>query len=205
MEAQKALENAVLNNMDGSSNIQVAGLMMNPTDGGVLALIGGYDYSTSQFNRAVKAKRQVGSTMKPILYYSALENGFTSASCFTSEKTTFNFSTNKTYSPNNYNDVYANGSITMGAALAYSDNVYAVKTHLFLGENNLVNTSNRLGIRSNLDAIPSLALGTAEISMIELVEAYSSFANMGNKVESHFIRRVEDSGGNILYEFSIKY
>lgn len=204
VKAQEALEKATIKNMNETGDLQVAGIMMNPNDGAVLAMIGGTDYSKSQFNRAVKAKRQVGSTMKPILYYSALENGFTSASCFTSEKTTFNFSTNKTYSPNNYNDVYANGSITMGAALAYSDNIYAVKTHLFLGENNLVNTSNRLGIRSNLDAIPSLALGTAEISMIELVEAYSSFANMGNKVESHFIRRVEDSEGNILYEFNNK-
>lgn len=201
VKAQETLEKASVKNMAETGDLQVAGMMMNPNDGGVMAMIGGTDYSKSQFNRAVKAKRQVGSTMKPILYYSALENGFTSASCFTSEKTTFNFSTNKTYSPNNYNDVYANGSITMGAALAYSDNIYAVKTHLFLGENNLVNTSNRLGISSNLEAIPSLALGTAEISMIELVEAYSSFANMGNKVESHFIKRVEDSEGNVLYEY----
>ena len=201
VEAQKDLEDAVKNNMDGSSDIQVAGLMMNPNNGGVLAMIGGYDYSTSQFNRAVNAKRQIGSTMKPILYYSALENGFTSASCFTSEKTTFNFSGKKTYTPSNYNDTYADGSITMGAAIAYSDNIYAVKTHLFLGENNLVNMSNRLGINSELQAIPSLALGTGEISMIELVESYSSFANMGYKVESHFIERVEDNEGNVLYEF----
>lgn len=201
VEAQKSLEEAVRNNMDGSSDIQVAGLMMNPSNGGVLAMIGGYDYSTSQFNRAVKSKRQIGSTMKPILYYSALENGFTASSCFTSEKTTFNFSGKQTYTPSNYNDTYAEGSITMGAAIAYSDNIYAVKTHLFLGENNLVNMSNRLGIQSSLQAIPSLALGTGEMSMIELVEAYSSFANMGYKIESHFIERVEDNEGNVLYEF----
>lgn len=199
--AQEALEKAVASNMADSGDIQVAGMMMNPDNGAVMAMIGGTDYSKSQYNRAVSAKRQVGSTMKPILYYSALENGFTAASCFTSEKTTFNFSTNQTYSPNNYNDVYANGSITMGAALAYSDNVYAVKTHLFLGENNLINTASRLGINSNLQANPSLALGTGEISMIEMVEAYSSFANMGYKVESHFIERVEDREGNVLYEY----
>lgn len=202
VEAQEDLEQAVINNMKETGELQVAGMMMNPKNGEVMAMIGGVDYSKSQFNRAIKAKRQVGSTMKPILYYSALENGFTSASCFTSEKTTFNFSTNQTYSPNNYNDVYANGSITMGAALAYSDNIYAVKTHLFLGENNLINTSNRLGINSNLQAIPSLALGTGEISMVELVEAYSTFANLGYKVESHFIRKVEDRDGNILYEYN---
>lgn len=201
VKAQEALEKAVLNNMEDAGDIQVAGMMMDPENGAVLAMIGGTDYSKSQFNRAISAKRQVGSTMKPILYYSALENGFTSASCFTSEKTTFNFSTNQTYSPSNYNDVYANGSITMGAALAYSDNVYAVKTHLFLGESNLINTASRLGINSDLQANPSLALGTGEISMIEMVEAYSTFANMGYKVESHFIERVEDSEGNVLYEY----
>ena len=204
VEAQSSLEKAVVNNMDASKKLEVAGMMMNPKNGAVIAMIGGVDYSKSQFNRAVSAKRQVGSTMKPILYYSALENGFTAASCFTSEKTTFNFSTNRTYSPNNYNDVYANGSITMGAALAYSDNVYAVKTHLFLGENNLISTANRLGINSNLQANPSLALGTGEISMIEMVQAYSSFANMGYKVYGHFIERVEDSEGNILYEYKNK-
>jgi len=204
VDAQESLENAVKNNMVNSGEIQVAGMMMNPNDGGVLAMIGGTDYSTSQFNRAINSKRQVGSTMKPILYYSALENGFTSASCFTSEKTTFNFSGKQTYNPSNYNDIYANGSISMGAAIAYSDNIYAVKTHLFLGENNLISTANRLGIESQLQAIPSLALGTGEISMIELVESYSSFANMGYKVESHFIEKIEDSEGNVLYQYNNK-
>ena len=199
--AQEALEKAVNKNMDNSSEIQVAGMMVHPNTGAVMALIGGKDYSKSQFNRAIKAKRQIGSTMKPILYYSALENGFTSASCFTSEKTTFNFSTGKTYTPNNYNDNYANGAITMGAAISYSDNIYAVKTHLFLGENTLVNMAHRLGVTSSLKPNPSLALGTGEISMNELVEAYSSFANMGYKVNQHFIEKIEDSNGEVLYQY----
>ena len=200
-KAQESLETAVDTYMSDESDIQVAGMMMRPDDGGVMAMIGGTDYSKSQFNRAISAKRQVGSIMKPILYYSALENGFTSASTFTSEKTTFNFSNNESYTPNNYNDMYANGPITMGAAISYSDNIYAVKTHLFMGENNLVNIGKRLGIESQLDIVPSLALGTSEISMIEMVEAYSTFSNMGYKVESHFIDRVEDSEGNILYQY----
>ena len=201
IKAQEELEKAVKNNMQNANDIQVAGLMMNPENGGIMAMIGGTDYSTSQFNRAISAKRQVGSTMKPLLYYSALENGFTSASSFISEKTTFNFSNGKTYTPSNYNDNYANGAISMGAAISYSDNIYAVKTHLFLGENNLINMAKRLGIQSHLKAIPSLALGTGEISMIDMVEAYSSFANMGYKVKRHFIDRVEDKDGNILYQF----
>ena len=188
--------------MDNTDDLQVAGMMMNPNNGEVLALVGGKDYSKSQFNRALKAKRQIGSTMKPILYYSALENGFTSASCFTSEKTTFNFSNGKNYTPSNYNDTYANGAITMGAAISYSDNIYAIKTHLFLGENNLLKMSKKLGIQSSLRPNPSLALGTSEMSMGELVEAYSSFANMGYKVKKHLITKIEDSNGEIIYQYN---
>ena len=88
----------------------------------------------------------------------------------------------------------------MAAAISYSDNIYAVKTHLFLGESMLVNTSKRLGISSNLSAIPSLALGTEEISLLEMTASYSAFANLGYKVTPHFIKRVEDSKGNVLYE-----
>lgn len=201
LNAQEILEKAVKNNMTQDDNLEVAGLMMNPTNGEVMALIGGRDYLNSQFNRATNAKRQVGSIMKPILYYSALENGFTSTSTFTSEKTTFNFSNGKKYTPNNYNNKYANGNITMGAAISYSDNIYAVKTNLFLGESSLINMAKRLGIKSHLNNVPSLALGTSEISMIEMVEAYCSFANMGYKVKNHFINKIEDMDGNILYEF----
>ena len=201
LKAQEKLETAVKEQMNGNNELQIAGMMMDPNDGGVMALVGGVNYSKSQFNRATNATRQVGSTMKPFLYYSALESGFTAASSFTSEKTTFTFSNNQTYSPKNYNDKYAEGPISMGAAIAYSDNIFAVKTNLFLGEEMLVNMANRVGITSELSPIPSLALGTEEVSLKEMVAGYASFANMGYKVESHFIEKVEDSNGNILYEF----
>ena len=201
VDAQKALEDAVNNNMDSSKELQVAGMMMDPNNGGVMALIGGVNYSASQFNRATNAKRQVGSTMKPFLYYAALESGFTASSAFTSEKTTFSFSNNKTYTPNNYNDTYANMPISMGAAVSYSYNIYAVKTHLFLGENMLVDMAKKVGITSELEPIPSLALGSEEISMIDMVTGYSAFANLGSRVTPHFIEKVLDSKGNVLYEF----
>ena len=200
-EAQVDLENAVKNNIKEGSELQLAGIMIDPNTGEVMALLGGTDYSKSQYNRAIKAKRQVGSTMKPFLYYAALESGFTSASSFISEATTFYFANNKTYSPKNYNDHYANGPLSMTAAIAYSDNIFAVKTHLFLGEETLVNMVNRLGISSNMSAIPSLALGTKEISLMEMVCGYGAFASQGYKVDSHFIKRVEDSKGNIIYEY----
>ena len=198
-KAQNILESAV----GGITwdDLQVSAVLMNPNNGEVMALIGGTNYNSSQFNRAINAKRQVGSTMKPFLYYAALENGFTMASSFISEKTTFSFSNNSKYTPKNYNDKYADGPLSMGAAIAYSDNIYAVKTHLFLGEDKLVSIANRLGITGNLEAVPSLALGTEEISLIDMVNSYAIFANMGNKVDKHFIRRIEDNNGNILYEY----
>lgn len=198
--AQDSLEKSI--NSKDFGEMQIASVMIDPDNGEVLALVGGTDYNSSQFNRAINAKRQVGSTMKPFLYYSALESGFTSASSFISEKTTFNFSNNMKYTPKNYNDKYANGPLSMGAAIAYSDNIYAVKTHLFLGEENLVTIANRIGISDSLEAVPSLALGTEEISLIDMVSGYASFANLGYKVDSHLIRRIEDNNGNVLYEYN---
>ena len=203
LEAQETLENSVLKNME-NSDMQVASIIVNPENGGVKALIGGKDYAQSQYNRAISSKRQVGSTMKPLLYYAALENDFTSATTFLSTPTTFNLAHNKTYSPNNYNDRYGNKEITMAAAISYSDNVYAVKTHLFLGEETLVKTAKKMGIKGKLEANASLPLGTSELSMLDFARAYTTLASGGYKRKIHFIKKVEDLNGNVLYEFKNK-
>lgn len=200
MNTQTILENSINNNSNDDENLQIASIVMNPKTSEVLALTGGMDYSKSQFNRAIKAKRQVGSTLKPFLYYAALENGFTESTTFASEETTFVFSNDKTYSPANYNNKYGNKDITMAAALSYSDNIYAVKTHLFLGEETLVEMLKRVGIKSKLQAIPSLALGSEEISLIEMMSAYGTLASGGYKSKPYFIKKIEDSNGNILYK-----
>lgn len=197
--AQSILNESIKKNTSENEEIQVASIVMNPNNGQIIALAGGRDYSKSQFNRAISAKRQVGSTMKPFLYYSALENGFTPTTTFTSEKTIFTFSENKTYSPSNYGEIYANKAITMAAAIAYSDNIYAVKTHLFLGEETLVDMAKRVGIE-NLSPVPSLALGSNEITLINMMQGYATFANEGYKIEPHLISKVEDEHGNILYQ-----
>lgn len=200
LDVQTILEEKIADNLADNETIQVNAIMMDPNTGGIIALVGGRDYSLSQYNRSLSSKRQVGSVMKPILYYSALENGFTSSTCFTSEETTFTFSNNQNYSPRNANEVYGNKPISLAAAIAYSDNVYAVKTHIFLGEDNLVNMAQRLGITSSMAEVPSLALGTSEMNIIELTSAYATFANEGYKITPHLIERVEDNNGNVLYE-----
>lgn len=200
MNAQSILENSIKNNLTEDTELQVASVMMDPNTGKIIALVGGKDYNKSQYNRAYQSARQVGSTMKPFLYYAALENGFTSSTTFTSEQTTFTFSNNQTYSPQNYGDQYGNKPISLATAISYSDNIYAVKTHMFLGEDALVNISKRLGITAELEEVPSLPLGTASINIIEMAAAYSAFANEGYKVEGYLISRVEDLKGNVLYE-----
>lgn len=200
MNTQKILEEAINSNFN-NKDMQLASIVENPNDGSIIALTGGINYNKSQFNRAINSKRQVGSTLKPFLYYLALENGFTESTTFTSEETTFIFSNDKTYSPKNYNNTYGNKDITMAAAIAYSENIYAVKTHLFLGEDALVEMLKRVGITSQLEAIPSLALGSEEISLIDMVSAYSTLASSGYKTKSHFITKIEDNKGHTLYKF----
>ena len=199
INAQTILENSIKKNLK-SDTLQVASIMMEPNNGKIIALVGGTDYNTSQYNRAYLSKRQVGSTMKPFLYYAALENGFTASTAFESRETTFNFSNNKTYSPQNAGNLYGNTPISMALAISYSDNIYAIKTHMFLGEDALVDISKRLGITAKLEEVPSLPLGTASINIIEMASAYSSFANEGYKVNGYLISKVEDLKGNVLYE-----
>lgn len=200
LDTQNLIDSTIKKYMN-DTNLETAIVVVNPNNGEILGIAGGKDYNKSQFNRVTDSKRQVGSTMKPLLYYSALENGFTSTTTFTSEKTTFTFSGNKTYSPKNYNDVYANKPITLASAISYSDNIFAVKTHLFLGEETLVDFAKRVGITSKLDSIPSLALGTEEINILEMIEGYSTFASGGYKIKPHFITKVEDMNGNTLYKY----
>ena len=194
--AQESIEKVIENSV--TNDIQVASIIMKP-NGAVLGLVGGTDYAKSQYNRATNTTRSVGSTIKPFLYYAALENNFTASTTFTSEATTFVFSDNQTYSPTNFADTYPNKEISMAAAIAYSDNIYAVKTHLFLGSDALVDMMKRVGINS-LNSIPSLALGSEAISLIDMMGAYSYLASEGKKAEPYFIEKVTDISGNVLYE-----
>ncbi len=204
VEAQTVLEESIKTNLEGKDEMQVSAIMMNPDNGEIIALAGGQDYSKSQYNRAVQSKRQVGSTMKPILYYAALENGLTASTTFLSKPTTFTLDNNHTYSPNNYGNIYPNDKITMALAIAYSDNIYAIKTHLFLGEDTLVKYAKKMGITSKLQSNASLPLGTNELTIMEFVTSYATLANTGYKVKGHLIRKVEDGNGDVIYKYNEK-
>lgn len=181
------------------NDLQIAIYAMNPQTGSVIDVIGGFDYQSSTYNRAIKSLRQPGSTIKPFLYYAALNNGFTPITTFNSSKTTFNINGN-VYEPENYKNIYPNQDVTMAYALATSDNIYAVKTHLFLGTHCLYNTLIDYGFTSPIQETPSLALGTSEVYLSELVTAYSKIASLGKDITPSYINKIVDINGNILYQ-----
>lgn len=198
-DVQKNLENNIDKEMKNSS-LQVASVVITPSNGKIVALIGGKEYSKSQYNRAYSSKRQVGSTIKPFLYYSALENGFTPSSTFLSERTTFNLG-DTMYSPKNAGNIYANKNISMLTAIAYSDNIYAMKTHLFLGTDSLSKITKKVGIKTEVKENASSALGTTEINMIDYSNGFITLANEGKHETPHLIEKITDNNGKILYEY----
>ena len=202
IDVQKLLEKNVANETKNTS-MQIASIILKPETGKIVALIGGKDYSKSEFNRATSSKRQVGSTIKPFLYYSALENGFTPSSTFLSERTTFNLG-DSTYSPKNANNIYANRNISMLSAIAYSDNIYAMKTHLFLGTDSLSNIMKKTYVEATIKPVASSALGTSEINMIDYSNSYITLANEGIHETPHIIEKITDNNGNIIYEYKYK-
>jgi penicillin-binding protein 2D len=198
---QEVAEHTIENRIIDNSNIQTALVAMDPRTGDVKALIGGRDFEKSSFNRALQARRAPGSTFKPFLYYTALENGYTASTPIKSEPTTFALADGVTnYKPKNFKNRYANDFITMAQALALSDNIYAVKTNLYLGPDKLVKTAKKFGIESELAGVPSLALGSKAVGVLELTNAYGVFANSGKKADPVFITRITDSKGEVLYQ-----
>ena len=198
LEAQTKLDDAIKNNIE-NDEIELSGVMIENKTGKIIALTGGKDYEKSQFNRALYSKRQVGSTLKPFLYYTALENGFTPSSEFMSKKTTFNLG-DTVYKPSNAGNIYANRKIPMILALAYSDNVYALKTNMFLGNTQFITTLNKVGI-NDVNNNVSLPLGTSEINIITLTSAYQILGNEGKKTNNYLIREIKSKDNKILYKY----
>lgn len=199
-DTQLAAEEAFKRFLPEDRDLQASLMAMDPRTGYIKAMIGGKNYDESPYNR-VFAERQPGSAIKPFLYYAALEQGFTPLTLMKSEPTTFTYDEGRaTYTPRNFNHSYPNDYITLETAIAKSDNIYAVKTLLHLGEQTLVDTLHRFGIQRSFRPLPSLALGAQNISMYEMVNGYALLANEGKQVEPLAILRIEDRHGNILVD-----
>lgn len=190
--------NELIQQKNIESNLQCSFIVVKPKTSQVQAIIGGMNYSSSQYNRATKVSRQIGSTVKPLLYYLALENGFNPTTQFISEPSTFQLADGSTYSPKNFHNKYAYKEITLAQAVAVSDNIYAMKTHLFLGTDTLYQFLKQYQLSPKNNA--SLALGTVNTNIYKLANIYTNIANKGSYQCLYTIERIEDNQGQVLYE-----
>ena len=179
-------------------------VVLDPRTGQIKAMVGGYAFRESQFNRATQAPRQTGSSIKPFLYTAALENGFTPASLIADEPVTFiDRWDGEPWSPKNYDRKYK-GIVTVRTGLEQSRNVVTAKLLDFISPQVGVEYCRRFGITSQLNPYLSLSLGTFEVTLLEMVSAFSTFPNKGVRYRPSFITRIEDKDGNILEEARVE-
>ena len=190
--------------LDQEPLVEGALLSIDPPTGEIKALVGGYDFNRSEFDRAVQSNRQAGSAFKPFVYAAALDAGSTLADSIFDEPTVFvDPATGDEYQPNNYYRKYY-GSTTLRQAMEESRNIVAVKLLNQTGYRRTIDLARNMGISSPLRPYPSMALGTMEVSLIDLTTAYSVFPNQGVRVEPHFIRYVADREGKMREEAKAK-
>ncbi len=180
--------------------VEGAAIIIENGTGAIRAMAGGYDFSRSKFNRAVQALRQVGSAFKPFVYLTAIEEGYTPADTVLDAPLSIRIDPTKpAWQPQNYGRSYS-GIVTYQRALEQSINVPAVRVDLLVGTRRVIETARRLGIKQNLRAYPSLALGSFEVTPLEMTAAYSVFANQGLYFVPRMVERVRDADGAILEE-----
>ena len=182
-----------------SPYLQGAFLAMDPRDGSVRALVGGRRFDDSKFNRMTQALRQPGSTFKPIVYSAAIENGRTPATIIDDAPITLPQVAGDQWTPQNYDGKFE-GPIPLRRALYMSRNLPAIRTGMELGEQTIIDMAKRFGITSTIPPYPSIAIGSADVFPIEMISAYSAFANLGVRTAANAIRRVENQKGEVLWE-----
>jgi penicillin-binding protein 1A len=195
-DLQAAAESALIDTLaqkGGKFGVSQGAVVTMTPAGAVRALVGGKNYAESQFNRAVAAKRQPGSAFKPFVYLTALERGLTPETIRDDRPVAV-----KGWRPENYTREHY-GPVTLTQGLAHSLNTIAVRLIMEFGPAAVARTAYRLGIASKLEANPSLALGTSEVSLLELVSAYTPFANGGNAIAPYVVERVSTKSGKTLY------
>ncbi len=183
----------------GKGDVEGALLALDPHTGAVRALVGGYDFALSQYNRALQARRQPGSAFKPIIYSAALESGLSELSVIRDGPLTFRMAPGKYWRPQNYENRFF-GPVTLRSALAHSLNSVAVRLVERVGVERVIRQARKLGIESPLDKNLALSLGSSSMSLLELVRAYAVFANGGQLLDPLFITKVTDRDGKVLEE-----
>ncbi len=185
--------------------VQGALVSLDPNDGAIVALVGGFDYSLSKFNRATQAYRQPGSGFKPFVYSAALEHGLTPASIFMDAPIMFDDRTaEQAWRPENSGGEFS-GPMRMREALVKSRNLVSIRVLRSVGADAVIDYASRFGFnRDNLPRNQTLALGTLSATPLEVVTGYAAFANTGYKVDAYFIDRIEDADGKVVYRATPK-
>lgn len=200
LEMQKAAETAFTEGLAANDpKLNGALVAVDPNNGQIRALVGGRDFARSKFNRAMMAKRQPGSAFKPFLYTAAIDMGYTAGTTINCEPVSFPVAGGTPYQPADYGSVpYHNRPFTLKEALATSDNVVAVKLANEIKPASVVDYARKMGIESSLRPYLSIALGTSEITPLELVRGYAALANGGKRVKPLLILRIKDRDGKTL-------
>ncbi|HKQ60093.1 MAG TPA: penicillin-binding transpeptidase domain-containing protein, partial [Candidatus Polarisedimenticolaceae bacterium] len=184
--------------LEQQPQVEAALLAIEPATGSIRALVGGFDFERSEFDRATQAHRQTGSAFKPFVYAAALSRGWTLADTLLDEPTVFIDPTHpEPYQPENYQRTYYK-TLTLRDAIEHSANIATIKLLEQVGVDEVIRIARRLGIKSELQPYPSLALGAFEISLLELTAAYGAFANQGVLVAPHLIEEVRGRDGSVL-------
>ena len=175
-------------------------IALNPKTGEILAMSGGHSFQKSQFNRALQSKRQPGSSFKPIVYAAAIDSGYTAASILEDTPLIFsNFSQKFTWFPKNYGGRFS-GNISLRESLYKSKNIPTVKLGIDLGPENIIEYTRKFNIQSQLPNDPSISLGTASLTLLELTNTYSVFAANGKQAEPYMIEKILDRNGEVVFK-----
>ena len=193
VKLQKIAEKSLINVNSKFESAEQSSLVALDLNGGIIAMIGGTDYGDTQFNRVTQAKRQPGSAFKLFVYLAGLESGFSPSDTFIDSKIDI-----EGWSPKNYKNEYI-GEVTLREAFSKSINTIAVKISETIGREKVIDVAKSMGITSPILNSPSLALGTSEVTLLELTSAYNVLANNGNGVFSYGIRSIEDTDGEVLF------
>ena len=182
--------------------LQSAVIAIDVQTGYVRALVGGRSYRQSQFNRAVQAKRQPGSAFKPFVFLTAIENGYTPADILLDAPIVLDLPNGDVWKPRNFTERFQ-GEVSLRHSLNFSINIAAIRLLMALGPISAINNAHKLGIKSKLENVYSLALGVSEVSLLELTNAYATIAAGGVKAEPIFVKKVLDREGKVLEENTV--
>ncbi len=183
---------------DATSYLQAAAIFMDTKTGDIRALIGGRSFDDSEFNRALMARRQPGSAFKPFVYATAFDQGYAPTYRLYDRPLRLVLDRRNVWEPKNYDGTYSD-VVTMRDALAQSKNVPTVRLATEVGISRIIDTARRMGLSGRIPAVPSVVLGSAEVTPVEMTAAFAAFANLGDRPEPRFVTSVVDRDGHIVW------